>query len=72
MSHFQLHFQVLEVWDMDCIDPDDYNSDYAALTESHRRGEECEREDYEAEYDSDERRMHAEDAKWLRNMYRYP
>ena len=22
---------------MDCIDSDDYNSDYAALTESHRR-----------------------------------
>ena len=72
MSHLQLHCHVLEPWDMDCIDSDDYNSDYAALTESHRRGEECEQEAYEAEYDSDERCMHAEDAKWLRHMYRYP
>ena len=69
MSHLQLHFQVLQIWDMDCINSDDVNSDYAALTESHRRGEEYGREAYEAEYDSDERRMHAEDDQWLRLVY---
>jgi len=69
MAHLQVHFHVLQVWDMDCIDSDDVNSDYAALMESHREGEEHEEEAYEAEYDSDERRMHAEDAQWRRHIY---
>lgn len=69
MAHLQVHFHVLQVWDMDCIDSDDVNSDYAALMESHREGEEHEQEAYEAEYDSDERRMHAEDAQWRRHIY---